>query len=149
MREKGKTPENQLSNEGILSFQEKDFRLLMLKMMQDIGNKLEAKMDNLQETLSKEIQDIKLKQEEIENTITEIKNSLEAANSRIQEAEERISEVEDRLAEITDAEQKREKRLKTNEESLRELWDNVKCTNICIIGVPEGDEREKETEKIF
>ena len=48
-----------------------------------------------------------------------------------------------------DAEQKREKRLKTNEESLRELWDNVKCTNICIIGVPEGEEREKETEKIF
>ena len=44
--------------------------------------------------------------------------------------------------EITDAEQKREKRLKTNEESLRELWDNVKCTNICIIGGPEGEERE-------
>ena len=41
------------------------FRLLMLKMMQDIGNQLEAKMDNLQETLSKEIQDIKLKQEEM------------------------------------------------------------------------------------
>ena len=73
MREKGKTPENQLSNEEILSLQEKDFRLLMLKMMQDIGNKLEAKMDNLQETLTKEIQDIKLKQEEMQNTITEIK----------------------------------------------------------------------------
>ena len=54
--------------------------------------------------------------------------------------------MEDRLVEITDAEQKREKRLKTNEESLRELWDNIKCTNIHIIGVPEGEERE-ETEK--
>ena len=61
----------------------KDFRLLMLKMIQDIGSKLEAKMDSLQETLSKEIQDIKRKQEEMQNTITEIKNSLEAANSRI------------------------------------------------------------------
>ena len=57
--------------------------------------------------------------------------------------------MEDRLEEITDAEQKREKRLKTNEESLRELWDNVKHTNIHIIGVPEGEEREKGTEKIF
>ena len=47
-----------------------------------------------------------------------------------------------------DAEQKREKRLKRNEDSVRELWDNVKCTNICIIGVPEG-EREKGTGKIF
>ena len=45
-------------------------------------------MANLQETLTKEIQGIKLKQEEMQNTITEIKNSLEAANSRIQEAEE-------------------------------------------------------------
>ena len=61
MREKEKTPEKQLSHEEILSLQEEDFRLLKLKMMQDIGNKLEAKMDNLQETLSKEIQDIKLK----------------------------------------------------------------------------------------
>ena len=73
MREKGKTPEKQLSDQEILSLQEKDFRLLMLKMMQDIGNKLEAKMDNLQETLSKEIQDNKHKQEEMQNTITEIK----------------------------------------------------------------------------
>ena len=59
----------------------------MLKMMQDIGNKLEAKKDNLQETPSKEIQDLKRKQAEMQNTINEIKNSLEAASSRIQEAE--------------------------------------------------------------
>ena len=57
--------------------------------------------------------------------------------------------MEDRLEEITDVEQKRIKRLKTNEESLRELWDNVKCNNIHIIEVPEGKEREKGTEKIF
>ena len=93
MKEKEKNPENQLSDQEILSLQEKDFRLLMLKMMQDTGNKLEAKMDNLQETLSKEIQDIKLKKEEMQNIITEIKNSLETANSRIQEAEEPINDV--------------------------------------------------------
>ena len=63
-------------------------------------------MDNLQETLTKEIQDIKLKQEEMQNTVTEIKNSLEAAISRIQEAEERISEVvEDRLVECEQMEE--------------------------------------------
>ena len=57
--------------------------------------------------------------------------------------------MEDRLVEIMDVEQKREKRLKTNEESLRELWDNTKHTNVYIIGQPEGEEREKGTEKIF
>ena len=46
-KEKEKTPEKQLSDQEILSRQVKDFRLLMLKRMQDIGNKLEAKMDNL------------------------------------------------------------------------------------------------------
>ena len=51
--------------------------------------------------------------------------------------------------EITDVEQKRQKRLKRNEDSLREIWDNIKPTNIHIIGVPEGEEREKGTEKIF
>ena len=57
--------------------------------------------------------------------------------------------MEDRLVEIKNAEQKREKRLKTNEESLRDHWDNVKRTNIRIIGVPEGEERDKGTETIF
>ena len=84
----------------------------------------------------------------MQNIITEIKNLLEGNNSRIQEAEERISEVEDRLVEVTNAEQKREKRLKINEDNLREFWNNVKHTNICIT-VPEGEEREKGTEEIF
>uniref|UniRef100_A0A8D0J3B1 Uncharacterized protein n=1 Tax=Sus scrofa TaxID=9823 RepID=A0A8D0J3B1_PIG len=44
---------------------------------------------------------------------------------------------------------KEKKRWETNEESLRELWDSVKRTNIRITGVPEGEEREKGTEKIF
>ena len=39
--------------------------------------------------------------------------------------------------------------MKRNEDSPRDLWDNIKCTNICIIGVPEGEEREKGPEKIF
>ena len=88
MREKGKTPEKQLSDQEILSCQVKDFRLLILKMMQDIGDKLEAKMDNLQRTLSKEIQHLKQKQAEMQNTITEIKNSSETTNHRTQDAEE-------------------------------------------------------------
>ena len=41
------------------------------------------------------------------------------------------------------------KKEKRNEDSLRVLWDNVKGTNIHIIGVPEGEEREKGPEKIF
>ena len=38
---------------------------------------------------------------------------------------------------------------KENEDSLRDLWDNIKSTNICILGVPEGEERETGSKKIF
>ena len=83
------------------------------------------------------------------NAITEIKNTLEGTSSRITEAEERISEVEDRMVEINEAEKKKEKIMKRNEGNLRDLWDNVKHTNIHIIGVPEAEVREKGPKKIF
>ena len=53
------------------------------------------------------------------------------------------------MVEITAAEQNVEKRMKRNENSLRDVWDNIKCTNIHIIGDPEGEESEKGPEKIF
>ena len=76
-------------------------------------------------------------------------NSLEAINSRITEVEEQKNDLEDRMVETTSTKQNVEKRMKRNENNLRDLWDNIKCTNICIIGVPEGEEREKGPEKIF
>ena len=83
------------------------------------------------------------------NTINEIKNTLEGINSRITEAEERISDLEDKGREITTAEQNKEKIMKRIEDSLRDLWDNIKCTNIRIIGVPGEEEKKKGTEKLF
>ena len=53
------------------------------------------------------------------------------------------------MVEFTAAEQNKQKRMKRNEHSLRDLWDNIKRNNIWIIGVPEGEEREKGPEKIF
>ena len=64
------------------------------------------------------------------NTINEIKNSLEGINSRITEAKERISDLEDEIVEITTTEQNKEKRMERIEDSLRDLWDNIKRTNI-------------------
>ena len=59
------------------------------------------------------------------NAINEIKSTLEGIN-RITEAEDRISDVEDRMVEINEAERKKGKRIKRNEDNLRDLWDNVK-----------------------
>ena len=83
------------------------------------------------------------------NTINEVKISLEGINSRITEAEEQISDLEDKIVEINTTERNKEKRMKRIEDSLRDLWDNIKHTNIQIIGVPEEEEKKKCSEKIF
>ena len=53
------------------------------------------------------------------------------------------------MVEFTAVEQNKEKRMKRDEDSLRDVWDNIKCNNIRIIGVPEGEERDKGPENIF
>ena len=54
-------------------------------------------------------------------------STLEGTNSRITETEDRISEIEDKMVEINEAERKKEKTIKRNEDNLRDLWDNDKC----------------------
>ena len=96
----------------------------------------------MQKMITKDLQELKNKQ-------TEMNNTLEGTNSRITEVEERINNLEDRMVAITASKQNVEKRMKGNEDSLRDLWDNIKCTNIHTIGVPEGEGQEKGPEKIF
>ena len=53
------------------------------------------------------------------------------------------------MVEITSEEQNKVKRMKRTENSLRDLWNNIKCINIRIIGVPEYEAKKKGYEKIF
>ena len=118
---------------------------MIVKMIRNLENK----MGKMQESIDKDLEELKNKHTETNNTITEIKNTLEGINSRISEAEERISELEDRMVEITSEEQNKEKRMKRTEDSLRDLWDNIKCSNILIIGIPEDEEKKKGYGKIL
>ena len=94
-------------------------------------------MEKMQDSINKDLEELKNKHTETNHTITETENTLEGINSRISEAEKRISELEDKMVEITSEEQNKVKRMKRTENSLRDLWDNIKHTNIRIIGVPE------------
>ena len=84
----------------------------------------------MQKSINKDLEELKNKHKETNNTITEIKNTPGGINSRISEAEEHISKLEDKMVEITSEEQNKIKRMKRTEDSLRDLWENIKCTNI-------------------
>ena len=132
MKEQGKNTPDQTNEEEIGSLPEIEVRVMIVKMIQNLGNRTQK----IQETFNMDLEELKSKQTMMNNTINEIKNSLEGMNSRITEAEEQISNLEDKIVGITTTEQNKEKRMKRIEDGLRDLWENIKCTNIQIIGGP-------------
>ena len=116
-KEQGKNLQDQINEDKIGNLLEKEFRIMIVKMVQNLRNR----MEKIQETFKKDLEELKSKQTVMNNTITEIKNTLEGINSTITEAEEWISELEDKMVEITAREQNKEKRMKRIEGSLRDL----------------------------
>ena len=102
---------------------------------------LENKMEKMQESINKELEELKNKH--TNNTITDIKHTLEGINSRISEAEEQISELEGKIVDITSEEQNKVKRMKRTEDSLRDLWDNIKHQHSNYRGPKRGREKER------
>ena len=110
VKEQDKCPLNQTKEEEIGSLPEKDFRIMIIKMIQNLENKmelqinsLETRIEKMQEMFNKDLGEIK------NNEVNEIKNTLEGTNSRITETEDRISEVGDRMVETHETEKKKEK----------------------------------------
>ena len=112
MKEQAKNPEKQLNEVEIGNIPEKELRIIIVKMIQDLRKGMEAKFEKMREMFSKHLEELKNKQTEMSNTVPEMRNTLEGINSRITEAEERISDLEDRMVEFTAAEQNKEKRMK-------------------------------------
>ena len=81
-------------------------------------------------------------------TVTEIKKSLQGINSGVDEAKNQIDDLEHKEAKNNQSEQE-EKRNPQNEDSVCNLWDNFKCSNICIIGVSEREKKEQEIGNLF
>ena len=128
IKEHDKYPSDKTKEEEIWSLPEKEFRIMIVKMIQNLENKmelqinsLETRIEKMQEMFNKDLEEIKKSQLKMNNAINEIKITLEGTMSRITETEDRISEVEDKMVEINEAERKKEKRIKRNEDNLRDL----------------------------
>ena len=116
VKEQDKCPPNQTKEEEIGNLPDKEFRIMIVKMIQNLENKMESQINSLetriekmQERFNKDLAEIKKSQYIMANAINEIKNTLEGTNSRIMEAEDRISEVKYRMVDINETERKKEK----------------------------------------
>ena len=95
MKGQDEIPEKQLNEVDIGNLPEKEFRIMIVKMIQDLGKRIEAKIEKVQELFTKSYL------EELKNKQTEMNNTLEGINSRTTEAEEQITDLEDQKVEIT------------------------------------------------
>ena len=110
-----------------------EFKTLVIRMLKE---------------LSEHFNSIKRIQSEMKEILIEIKNNLQKINNEVDEAENQINDLEykDEKAIISTA---RRKKNPKNEDSISRLWDNFKKSNIHIIRVPEGEEKEQEVGNLF
>ena len=75
MKEQDKTPEKQLNEVEIGNLPEKEFRIVIVKMIQDLGKRMEAKIKKMKEMFNKDLEELKNKQTEMNNTTNEMKTT--------------------------------------------------------------------------
>ena len=126
MKEQIKTPNIELSNEEIAHLPDAEFKIVVIRMlteMDEYGHKIEEKVKAMQ---------------------SETKKNTQGTNSEGKETRTQTNSLEQKEEINFQQEQNEETRIQKNEEQLRNLQVNFKCSNIQIIAVPEGEEEEQE-----
>ena len=131
MKEQIKIPEKELSDKEVANLSDGDFKTLVIRMLTEMIE------------YSSKIK------EEVKTVQREIKKNIQKINSEGKETGTQINDLEQKEEINIQPEQNEETRIPKNEERLQNLWDNLKHSNIRIIGVPEGEEEEQETENLF
>ena len=138
------TTANELIKKDLNNITESEFRIIVIKLIAGLENSIE----DSRQSIAAEIKGLRNSQEELKNAINELQNKMEMTTAWIEEAEERISELEDKIMEEEEAE-KKIKKIQEYEGKIRELSDALKRNNLCIIGIPEEEERGKDAEGVL
>uniref|UniRef100_A0A8D1XK30 L1 transposable element RRM domain-containing protein n=1 Tax=Sus scrofa TaxID=9823 RepID=A0A8D1XK30_PIG len=129
----------------LCSLTDLEFKRETAKILKELREDMNSNADSVR----KELENIRRSQEKPENSFAAIQMELKAVKTRMNNAEEQISHVEYRMMEITQMGQQTENQMKKHESNKRDLWDNMKWANLCIIGIPEGEEKDNGIENIF
>ena len=131
MKEWSKASERELTDEEMANLSDGEFKALVIKMFTELierGRKMKKQMNETQ---------------------NEIKQNIQGTNSDRKETRTQSNDLEQKEEINIQLDQNEETRIQKNEESLRILWDNLKHFSIQIMGVPEGEEQQQETENLF
>ena len=131
MKVQSKTSERELSDEEIANISDGEFKALVIKMLTELielGQKMK---------------------EQMKDTQNKIKQNIQWTNSDRKETKTQSNNLEQKKEINIQPERNEETRIQKSKESLTYLWDNLKCSNIQIIGVPEGEEQQQEIENLF
>ena len=132
MTEHFKAPEKiQLSEEEIANLSDAQFKTLVIKMLTEL------------------IESVQKPDEKMKPMLRETKENVQGTNSDAKEAGTQINGVDQKEERNIQPEKNEETRIQKNEERLRNLQDIFKCSNIPMIGVPEGEEEEQKIENLF
>ena len=125
MKEQNKTPEKELNKMEISNLSDAEFKTLVIEMLKE---------------LSEDLRSIKKIHSEMKGTLIEIKNNFQGNNSRMDEAKNQLNDLEHKEAKKQPQNKKKES--PKNENSMNSHWDNFMKSNIHLIMVPEGEEKE-------
>ena len=131
MKEQIKTPEKELSEEEIDNLSDAQFKTLVIRMLTEL-----IKLSWIMMEQMKAIQ-------------SEIKQNIQGTNNEGKETRVQINDLEQKKERNIQPEKNEEIRIQKNEERLRNLWDNFKCSNLWSIGWVKGEEEEQEIENLF
>ena len=131
MKEQIKAPKIELSDEERANLTDEEFNTMVIRMlteMDEYGHKIEEEGKAMQ---------------------SEIKKNVQRTKSEGKETRTQINDLDQKEEINIQPQQNEETKIQKNEERLRNLWDNFKCSNIQIIGMPKGEEEEQEIENLF
>ena len=131
MKEQIKTAEKEINNEEIANLTDAEFKTLVIMLLTEMiqyGHKIKEKVKTME---------------------SEIKENIQGTSSEGKGTGTQINNLEQKEEISIQPEQNEEARIQKNEERLRNLWENLKCSNIQIIRTPEGEEEEQENENLL
>ena len=131
IKEQNKAAERELNDEETANLSDGEFKALVIKML--------TELIELHQKMKKQMKD----------TQNEIKQNIQGTNSDRKETRTQINNLEQKEEINTQPTQNEKSRIQKNEERHLNLFDNLKCSNIGIIGVPEGEEQQREIEVLF